>query len=147
MKVMLKRVYEAADATDGFRVLVDRLWPRGLTKQAAGADAWLPDIAPSHQLRRWYHARPSQWPEFRNRYIRELSGTEAMSALSQLHEMVHDQAKVTLLFASRNPEHNNASVLKQLLEGARKPPSSSGPARAVAGRDRARARARKLRSS
>jgi len=143
MKVMLKRVYDAADAFDGFRVLVDRLWPRGLTKQAARADAWLPDIAPSHELRRWYHARPSQWPEFRNRYIRELSGTEAMSALSQLHEMVRDQAKVTLLFASRNPEHNNASVLKQLLEGARKPPSSSGPARAVAGRDRARARARK----
>jgi uncharacterized protein YeaO (DUF488 family) len=143
MKVMLKRVYDAADASDGFRVLVDRLWPRGLTKQAARADAWLPDIAPSHELRRWYHARPSQWPEFRNRYIRELSGTEAMSALSQLHEMVRDQAKVTLLFASRNPEHNNASVLKQLLEGARKPPSSSGPARAVAGRDRARARARK----
>jgi uncharacterized protein YeaO (DUF488 family) len=143
MKVMLKRVYDAADASDGFRVLVDRLWPRGLTKQAARADAWLPDIAPSHELRRWYHARPSQWPEFRNRYIRELSGTEAMSALSQLHEMVRDQAKVTLLFASRNPEHNNASVLKQLLEGARKPPSSSGPARAVAGRDRVRARARK----
>ena len=143
MKVMLKRVYDAADASDGFRVLVDRLWPRGLTKQAARADAWLPDIAPSHELRRWYHSRPSQWPEFRNRYIRELSGTEAMSALSQLHEMVRDQAKVTLLFASRNPEHNNASVLKQLLEGARKPPSSSGPARAVAGRDRARARARK----
>ena len=143
MKVMLKRVYDAADASDGFRVLVDRLWPRGLTKQAARADAWLPDIAPSHELRRWYHARPSQWPEFRNRYIRELSGTEAMSALSQLHEMVRDQAKVTLLFASRNPEHNNASVLKQLLEGARKPPSSSGPARAVAGRDRASARARK----
>jgi uncharacterized protein YeaO (DUF488 family) len=143
MKVMLKRVYEAPDSTDGFRVLVDRLWPRGLTKQAARADAWLRDIAPSHELRRWYHARPSQWPEFRKRYIRELGGTEAMSALNQLHEMVRGRARVTLLFASRNLEHNNASVLKQLLEGARKPPSSSGPARAVAGRDRARARARK----
>ena len=143
MKVMLKRVYDAADASDGFRVLVDRLWPRGLTKQAARADAWLRDLAPSRELRRWYHARPSQWPEFQKRYIKELSAPEAMSALSQLHEMVRGRAKVTLLFASRELEHNNASVLKQLLEGARKPPSSSGPARAVAGRNRARARARK----
>jgi len=143
MNVMVKRVYEAADASDGFRVLVDRLWPRGLTKQSVRADAWLRDIAPSHELRRWYHARPSQWPEFRKKYIRELSEGEAMSALDQLHEIVRGQAKVTLLFASKNLEHNNASVLKQLLEGARKPPSSSGPARAVAGRDRARARARK----
>jgi len=143
MKVMLKRVYEAPDSTDGFRVLVDRLWPRGVTKQAARTDAWLRDVAPSHELRRWYHARPSQWPEFRKRYISELSAPEAMSALGQLHELVRGRDRVTLLFASRNLEHNNASVLKQLLEGARKPPSSSGPARAVAGRDRARARARK----
>lgn len=143
MKVMLKRVYEAAGAADGLRVLVDRLWPRGLTKEAVRADAWLPDIAPSHELRRWYHARPSQWPEFRKRYIRELSEPEAILALGQLHELVRGRAKVTLLFASKNLEYNNAAVLKQLLEGARKPPSSSGPARAVAGRDRARARARK----
>lgn len=143
MKVALKRVYDTPAESDGFRILVDRLWPRGLSKQAARVDEWLRDIAPSNELRRWYHARPSQWPAFRKKYLQELHDPGTMAVLEQLYGLVRRHAHVTLLFGSRNLEHNNAAVLKQLLEGARKPPSSSGPAQAAAGRARARARARK----
>ncbi len=143
MKVALKRVYDTPAESDGFRILVDRLWPRGLSKQAARVDEWLRDIAPSDELRRWYHARPSQWPAFRKKYLQELNDPATMAVLERLYSLVRTHAHVTLLFGSRNLEHNNAVVLKQILEGARKPPSSSGPAGAVAGRARARARARK----
>jgi uncharacterized protein YeaO (DUF488 family) len=143
MKVALKRVYDTPVESDGFRILVDRLWPRGLSKQAARVDEWLRDIAPSDELRRWYHARPSQWPAFKKKYLQELDNPSTMAVLERLYSLVRTRAHVTLLFGSRNLEHNNAVVLKQILEGARKPPSSSGPAGAVAGRARARARARK----
>lgn len=143
MKVALKRVYDTPAEFDGFRILVDRLWPRGLSKQAARVDEWLRAIAPSNELRQWYHARPSQWPAFKKKYIQELNDPATMVVLERLYSLVRSHARVTLLFGSRNLEHNNAVVLKQLLEGARKPPSSSGPAGAAAGRARARARARK----
>jgi uncharacterized protein YeaO (DUF488 family) len=137
MKVRLKRVYDAAAADDGARVLVDRLWPRGLTKGAAALDVWLKDVAPSNELRQWYHARPEQWSEFRKRYLRELRSDAAHAALQQLYDMARKREGLTLLFASRNVERNNALVLKQLLDGERKPPTGTGPARAVAGRARA----------
>ncbi len=139
MKVALKRVYDPPSRGDGARVLVDRLWPRGVSKEAARLTEWLKDIAPSDELRKWYHARPAQWLAFRRRYMHELRAPEASSALERLHEIAESHAIVTLLFGSRNLEHNNATVLKDLLEGMRKPPTSSGPVRAAAaGRARAR---------
>ena len=137
MKVRLKRVYDPAAADDGARVLVDRLWPRGLTKSAAALDGWLKDVAPSNELRQWYHARPEHWSEFRKRYLRELSNDAAHAALQQLYDMARKRVRLTLLFASKNLERNNAQVLKQLLDGERKPPTGTGPARAVATRARA----------
>ncbi len=142
MKVRLKRVYDPAAADDGARVLVDRLWPRGLTKDAAALDGWLKDVAPSNELRQWYHACPEQWSEFRKRYLRELSNDAAHAALQELYDMARKRAGLTLLFASKNLERNNALVLKQLLDGDRKPPTGTGPARAVAA-ERARAARRR----
>jgi uncharacterized protein YeaO (DUF488 family) len=136
MPITLKRVYERPAAGDGARVLVDRLWPRGLTKEKARIDAWLRDLAPSNELRRWFHARPGQWTQFRKRYLLELEEPDRAHALEKLYEMASRGAALTLLFASRNEEHNNAKVLKELLEGMRKPPTSSGPVRAAAVRAR-----------
>ena len=138
MKIAIKRVYEDAARLDGARILVDRLWPRGLTKEAAHVSEWLKELAPSNELRKWFHARPSQWLAFRKRYLAELRAPEANKAVERLYEIAASRAKVTLLYASRNCERNNATVLKELLEGMRKPPSSSGPTRArAAGRIRA----------
>ena len=127
MPVVVKRVYEPAKRADGARVLVDRLWPRGLSKGRAAVDAWLRDLSPSDELRRWFHATPGAWASFRKRYLKELSRREAASALSELYEMAHGRKRVTLLFASRNKEYNNATVLKDLLDGMRKPPTGTGP--------------------
>ena len=142
MTVAIKRVYELPAPSDGARVLVDRLWPRGLTKQAAALDAWLKDLAPSDELRKWYHTHPEQWSKFRERYLQELAAEKSAEALQQLYELRDKQKSVTLLFASRNLERNNALVLKQLLEGGRKPPKGTGPARAASAK-RARAAARR----
>ncbi len=140
MNIALKRAYDRASLSDGARVLVDRLWPRGVTKQAAEIDAWLKDLAPSNELRRWYHQRPAQWLQFRKRYLNELVQPAADAALQQLYDLARRRKKVTLVFSSRNLERNNAVVLKELLEGMRKPPNSSGPMRAAAaGRARQRA--------
>jgi uncharacterized protein YeaO (DUF488 family) len=126
MLVMLKRVYENPSPKDGYRVLVDRLWPRGLTKEAAHDDLWLKDIAPSDALRRWYHEHPVQWKAFREKYLKELAQPEAARALEQLHALAAKQKAVTLLYASKNTDRNNAVVLKELLDGMRKPPRSTG---------------------
>lgn len=112
-QLRLKRVYEPAEPTDGLRILVDRLWPRGLRRAGAGIDRWLPDVAPSGELRHWFGHDPSRWPEFRRRYRAELrANPTALSALKQ--ELRH--GTVTLLFAARDESHNNAVVLKELLE-------------------------------
>ncbi|HZQ92551.1 MAG TPA: DUF488 family protein [Terriglobales bacterium] len=131
MPVAVKRVYEKPSVTDGARVLVDRLWPRGLSKTAAKVDLWLRDLAPSNQLRRWFHARPSQWTAFRKRYFAELAEQPAAAALNELYSLVARRKQVTLLYASKNTEQNNATVLRDLLNGMRKPPSGSGPAAAA----------------
>ena len=128
MPVAVKRVYEAPSLKDGERVLVDRLWPRGLTKSRAALDEWLRDLAPSDELRRWYHAHPDQWSNFRKRYLKELTRPEAHDALSQLYVLAHKRKRLTLLFASKDETQNNAVVLKELLEGRRKPPTGTGPA-------------------
>lgn len=132
MPIAVKRVYEQPSRQDGKRVLVDRLWPRGLTKTGAALDEWLRDLAPSDELRRWYHARPDQWQSFRRQYLKELSHPQAQAALRQLSLLAHKRTRVTLLFASKNETHNNAVVLKEWLEGRRKPPTGTGPAAAHA---------------
>ena len=137
MAVALKRAYERPAASDGLRVLVDRLWPRGLGKKEARIDLWLRDLAPSNELRRWYHARPQHWVAFRKKYLQELESPPAAAALDELYKIAGQRAPVTLIFSSRNLEHNNAVVLRDLLEGMRKPPSSSGSAAAARGKARA----------
>ena len=138
MTVHLKRVYDAPSLQDGARILVDRLWPRGLTKEAAALDDWMKEISPSHELRKWFHAHPVQWNKFREKYLAELTTGETHAALQQLHDLARKRRGLTLLFASKNLERNNATVLKELVDGDRKPPTGTGPARAVAsGRPRA----------
>jgi uncharacterized protein YeaO (DUF488 family) len=138
MPIALKRAYLQPSPSDGVRILVDRLWPRGVTKARARIDAWLRDLAPSTQLRRWFHARPAQWQQFRKKYLVELGEPEAARALAQLYDVASKRRKLTLVFASRNEEHNNAVVLKELLDGMRKPPHSSGPEKAAGGAVRVR---------
>jgi len=136
MTIAVKRVYDAAAAADGVRVLVDRLWPRGLTKEQAAVEHWLRDLAPSNELRQWFHANPEAWPQFRKRYMKELASPKAAAAVEKLYKLADAGKPLTLLYASRNTERNNATVLKEHLEGARKPPSSVG--RAAIGRERIR---------
>jgi uncharacterized protein YeaO (DUF488 family) len=138
MAVVVKRVYEAASPADGVRVLVDRLWPRGLTKADAAVKFWLRDLAPSNELRQWFHANPNPeaWRMFRKRYLKELAAEKSSAAVEKLHRLSEGKRNVTLLYASRNVERNNATVLKELLEGMKKPPSSVG--RAALGRGRIR---------
>lgn len=138
MKVAVKRVYEVASPSDGVRVLVDRLWPRGLTKEAAGLKFWLRDLAPSNELRQWFHANPNPeaWCMFRKRYLKELASEKGSAAVEKLHRLAVGKRRVTLLYASRNVDRNNATVLKELLEGMKKPPSNVG--RAALGRGRIR---------
>jgi uncharacterized protein YeaO (DUF488 family) len=127
-RVEVKRVYERPSVSDGTRVLVDRLWPRGLAKAQAEIDTWLREVAPSNPLRTWFHSHPTEWAAFRRRYLKELSSPEGTSALNELYCLAQGKKPLTLLFSSRNEEHNNAVVLKDLLNGMRKPPTGTGPA-------------------
>ena len=113
--IQRKRAYDAADPGDGTRVLVDRLWPRGLAKDRARIDVWLRDVAPSTELRKWYGHEPEKWEEFRRRFRDELREGAAASALDQLRELAR-KGRVTLVFAARDTEHANANVLRELLE-------------------------------
>jgi uncharacterized protein YeaO (DUF488 family) len=112
-RLKLKRAYEAPEASDGTRFLVERLWPRGISKQAAKLDAWLKDAAPSDELRRWYGHDPEKWPEFRRRYFAELA--RAPEALAPIREALK-KGPVTLVFAAKDPQLSNARALKELLE-------------------------------
>lgn len=125
-RISVKRVYEKPARADGYRVLVDRLWPRGVSKNRAALHAWLRDLAPSDELRRWFHARPDSWVAFRQRYLKELALPQAADALDELYRLARRRKNLTLLFASKNERHNNAVVLKDLLEGMRKPPTGTG---------------------
>ncbi|MGA8273867.1 MAG: DUF488 family protein [Candidatus Sulfotelmatobacter sp.] len=126
MPVAVKRVYESASRADGTRVLVDRLWPRGLRKAEVAADEWLRKLAPSNELRKWFHAQPEKWSLFRKRYLKELAAPEAEADLQTLYHLAHKRNRLTLLFASKNESQNNAVVLKGLLDGMRKPPTGTG---------------------
>jgi len=127
MPVTVKRVYESVSHSDGARILVDRLWPRGLRKTEVALDDWLRDLAPSDSLRKWFHAQPERWALFRKRYLKELAGPEAEKDLQKLYTLAHKKKRLTLLYASKNEQHNNAVVLKDLLDGMRKPPTGTGP--------------------
>lgn len=113
MKVRVKRVYEGADKGDGRRVLVDRLWPRGLTKEKAAVDLWLKEIAPSTELRKWFGHDPEKWGEFKKRYRAELG--KNTEAVDRLREEISKGA-VTLLYGARDQEHNEAVVLQSWIE-------------------------------
>jgi uncharacterized protein YeaO (DUF488 family) len=144
MAILVKRAYEKPSPKDGVRVLVDRLWPRGISKSAAKLEKWLRDLAPSDALRRWYHGRDgADFAEFRKRYLAELCEPAATVALSELYDLAAHNHTVTLIYASKDEQQNNATVLRDLLSGMRKPPSSSGPAKAVASGRRNRARVSK----
>ena len=113
MSVRIKRVYLKPEQADGCRVLVDRLWPRGLTKHKAAVDHWLQDVAPSDTLRKWYGHTPARWQEFKRRYAAELK--QQKEAVQQLRNLCKAQARVTLLFSSKEEELNNAVALKAIL--------------------------------
>ena len=147
MTLGVKRVYEKPARQDGTRVLVDRLWPRGLTKEAAAIDLWLRELAPSHELRKWYHGNREAWTLFRRQYYRELKKPEATQALQQLHELMSRNRLVTLLFALTNLEHNNAVALKEMVEGTCKRPTGSRRTRAASARRRSLGRFSKARAT
>jgi uncharacterized protein YeaO (DUF488 family) len=113
--VQIKRAYEPPAPEDGVRVLVDRLWPRGLSKGAAAVDEWLKDIAPSAELRKWFGHDPERWAEFKARYRAELTSAKRSAALERLREAARTRGSVTLLFAARDEAHNHASVLREVL--------------------------------
>lgn len=128
--VKLKRAYEPAARGDGYRVLVERLWPRGVKKEDLVLDAWEKEVAPSHELRRWFGHDPERWPEFKRRYRQELEEGPAMERLRELAARAA-RGPVTLVFSSHDGEHNNAVVLKETLERL-------GPARGPVTRRRGR---------
>lgn len=111
--VALKRIYDTPAATDGKRLLVDRVWPRGVSKERAALDGWLKELAPSTELRQWYGHDPARWEEFRRRYRGELRSRRPM--VESLRRLATGK-RVTLLYASREAARNNAQVLKQLVE-------------------------------
>jgi uncharacterized protein YeaO (DUF488 family) len=113
MSIDVKRAYDPPTRSDGYRVLIDRLWPRGITKDDLQVDVWLKDLAPSADLRKWFGHDPKKWDEFRRRYARELEGHAA--ALEQLVERAR-AGRVTLVFGAKDTEHNNAVALKEHLE-------------------------------
>ncbi len=112
MKVKLKRAYELPTKSDGYRVLVDRLWPRGLAKVKAEIDLWLKEVAPSTELRQWFGHDPEKWTEFKKRYRTELKNNPAWD---QLQALAH-QKNLTLVYAAKDELHNEAMVLKQFLD-------------------------------
>ena len=113
-RIRLKRVYEAPAPEDGLRILVDRLWPRGLKKEEARIDHWMKDVAPSAELRRWFGHDPARWDEFRRRYAVELKANP--TALDDLRAHLRGRGAATLLFAAHDETHNNAVALKEILE-------------------------------
>ena len=113
MTIRVRRIYDAPGDEDGYRVLVDRLWPRGISKDEALVGLWLRDISPSTDLRTWFGHRPERWEGFRERYTRELDANGAL--LDLIKDIEHHRGVVTLLFGARDEEHNEARVLAEVL--------------------------------
>lgn len=114
MTVQLKRAYDPPDGDDGARLLVERLWPRGLTKDALQLSAWLKEISPSPELRKWFCHDPEKWDEFQRRYLEELQSNP--DALAELRGHLKGSKKVTFVYAAKDPAMNSALLLKQFLE-------------------------------
>jgi uncharacterized protein YeaO (DUF488 family) len=112
--VRLKRAYEAAEPTDGIRILVDRLWPRGVSKDEAAVDQWVKDVAPSTELRKWFGHDPGRWDEFRKRYVAELE--QHPDQIKELRELVR-KGPVTLVYSAHDEAHNDAVVLRDFILG------------------------------
>jgi Uncharacterized conserved protein len=110
--IKIKRVYEEPQEDDGIRVLVDRLWPRGLRKEEAKVNLWLKDLAPSNDLRKWFSHDPSKWEEFKRRYIEEIKGKEE---LRRLLDLIKKEKTVTLLYSTKDEKRNNAVALLEYL--------------------------------
>jgi uncharacterized protein YeaO (DUF488 family) len=113
MEIKLKRAYEKPAKGDGFRILVERLWPRGVTKEDAHIDLWLKEVAPSAELRKWYSHDVEKWPEFQERYRKELKGNKEL--IAELKSRIKRE-NVTFVYAAKDEEHNSALVLKEYLE-------------------------------
>jgi len=113
MDIRTKRIYEPLDSDEGYRVLVDRIWPKGMSKEKARIDSWLKELAPSKELRQWFGHEPSKWEEFRERYFEE--PTEHRDQLNQLAEMTQS-GPLTIVYSSRETRYNNAVALKAYLE-------------------------------
>lgn len=113
MAVKIKRIYDEPAADDGYRVLVDRLWPRGVSKERAALDEWMKDVAPSPDLRTWFGHKPERFAEFSARYESEL---ENNSAIDKLRQLIKEQPTVTLLYGARDPKINHAIVLQEFVE-------------------------------
>lgn len=114
MKIALKRIYETSSEDDGNRVLVDRLWPRGISKDKAALTAWWKEIAPSDELRKWFGHDPEKWTDFKSRYTKELKENE--DTLSSLLKDLDNRRRLTLLYGTREENHNQAVVLKEFIE-------------------------------
>lgn len=112
MALQIKRIYDEPAEADGFRVLVDRLWPRGVSKEKAKLDLWLKEVGPSDELRKWFGHDPAKYEEFKSRYEKEL---EQNQAFSELKESIKDNKTVTLLYSAHDEQHNQAVALKDLL--------------------------------
>lgn len=112
--IKIKRVYEKPAKADGWRVLVDRLWPRGMKKEAARVDVWMKDVAPSTALRKWFGHEPEKWSEFQKRYRRELERKTEL--LAELKKMAKEHGTLTLLYGAKDEEHNDAVALADVLK-------------------------------
>jgi len=110
--IKVKRIYDLSLEQDGFRILVDRLWPRGLKKENAAIDLWLKEIAPSTELRKWFNHEPKKWQEFKNKYFDELSTNKALQVIVSAYD---DNSTITLLYAAHDQQFNHALVLQSFL--------------------------------
>ena len=115
MDIRLKRAYEQPARSDGQRVLVDRIWPRGVAKENAHIAHWLKGLVPSTELRKWFGHDPGKWPEFRERYLEELTSGDASEDLEALKKLLEQHDRITLVFAAKDTEHNNAVALRDYI--------------------------------
>jgi len=113
MKIELKRVYEKPSTNDGYRILIDRIWPRGVTKMDAKIDEWLKDVAPSNELRKWFNHEPDKWKEFKRRYFEELNDNKKQT--KNIYDRIKHQ-RITFVYSAKNQDFNNAVALKEYIE-------------------------------
>lgn len=142
--VRIKRAYDRPALSDGVRILVEGTWPRGLGKDAARLDLWLPALAPSATLAKWF-THPGMMSALQRKYFAELKTPQATEALEQIYNYLLREKPITLLYAGEDAQLNGAALLKDLLDGHRKPPNNTGPAKAAAAGGRVRAAARRPR--